>query len=180
MSQPTLQLGHGPRRPDAPVEGGYVTLSGQRYYRIRNVDAMPPFFMSIASASDLWMFVSSSGGLTAGRVDADTSLLPYATEDKLTENAEHTGPKTVLRVTRNDRRSLWEPFSERGRGLYRVERNLYKNVLGDEVLFEERNHDLGVGFRYAWRSSDAYGFVRTSWLSELASVPCSVELLDGL
>ena len=181
MMQPTLQLGNGPRRPDgAPVEGGYVTLAGERYYRIRHVDAMPPFFMSIVSASDLWMFVSSSGGLTAGRVDADRALFPYATEDKLTENAEHTGPKTVLRVTRNDRTSLWEPFSERGRGLYRVERNLYKSVLGNEVHFEEHNHDLGLGFRYAWRSSDAYGFVRTSWLSELLSTPCSVELLDGL
>ena len=181
MSPPSVHLGTAPQRPAAgPVEGGYVTLAGERFYRIRHVDAMAPFLMSIVSASDLWMFVSSSGGLTAGRVDADGALFPYTTEDKLTENAESTGPKTVLRVTRNGRQSLWEPFSDRDRGLHRVERNLYKSVLGHEVHFEERNHDLGLAFRYAWRSSDAYGFVRTAWLSELASEACTVTLLDGL
>jgi hypothetical protein len=178
---PPVHLGPAPQRPSgAPVEGGYVTRSGERFYRIRNVDAMAPFLMSVVSASDLWMFVSSSGGLTAGRVDADGTLFPYTTEDKLTRDVEHTGPKTVLRVTRDGRQSLWEPFSDRGRGLYRVERNLSKSVLGHEVHFEERNHDLGLAFRYAWRSSDAYGFVRTAWLSELASEPCTVALLDGL
>jgi hypothetical protein len=181
MTQPEIHLGAGPLLPaGAPVEGGPIVLDGERFYRIRHVDAMPPFLMSIVSASDLWMFVSSTGGLTAGRVDADRALFPYTTADKLTEGFEHTGPKTVIRVTRADRRSLWEPFSNRGRGLYRVERNLYKNALGHRVVFEELNLDLGLGFRYAWRASDAFGFVRTSWLSELASAPCTVELLDGL
>ena len=181
MTQRTIHLGAGPLVPaGAPVEGGAVALAGERFYRIRNVDAMPPFLMSVVSASDLWMFVSSTGGLTAGRVDADGALFPYTTADKLTENFEHTGPKTLVRVTREGRRSLWEPLSDRGRGLYRVERNLYKNALGNQVVFEELNFDLGLGFRYAWRASDAFGFVRTAWLSELAQSPCSVELLDGL
>ncbi len=181
MTQPEIHLGAGPLlAAGAPVEGGPVTLDGERFYRIRNVDAMPPFLMSVVSASDLWMFVSSTGGLTAGRVDADGALFPYTTADKLTENFEHTGPKTLLRVTREGRRSLWEPFSNRGRGLYRVERNLYKNALGNQVVFEELNVDLGLGFRYGWRASDAFGFVRTARLSELASAPCTVELLDGL
>ena len=181
MSPPVVHLGHGPLQPGAaPVEGGYVTLDGQRFYRIRNVDAMPPFLMSIVSASDLWMFLSSNGGLTAGRVDADASLFPYVTVDKIFESAEHTGPKTVLLVTRGTRRWLWEPFSERGRGAYRLERSLAKSTLGNAVVFEEVNHDLGLSFRYGWRGSDAFGFVRTSWLTELAAAPCTVELLDGL
>jgi hypothetical protein len=181
MSHPAVHLGHGPLWPaGAPVEGGYVTLSGERFHRIRHVDAMPPFLMSLVGASDLWMFVSSSGGLTAGRVDADGALFPYVTEDRLTEGFEHTGPKTLLQVTRGGRRSLWEPFSDRGRGVYRVERHLYKSALGDEVRFEEINHDLGLAFRYAWRGSDAFGFVRTAELEETASESCVVELLDGL
>ena len=176
-----VHLGHCPQRPDdTPAEGGYVNVSGERYYRIRNAASMPPFLMSVVSASDLWMFVSSNGGLTAGRVDADASLFPYTTDDKLTENSDNTGPKAIFLVTRNGRRCLWEPFSERGHGVYRVERNLYKSTLGDEVLFEEINNDLGLGFRYAWRGSDIYGFVRTAWLSEIASTPCTVELIDGL
>jgi len=27
-----------------PVAGGFVDLDGERYYVIRNVDAMPPFY----------------------------------------------------------------------------------------------------------------------------------------
>jgi hypothetical protein len=181
MTRLPIHLGQGPlHEPGGPPTGGHVTLCGERYYRIGPVDAMPPFLMSLVSASDLWMFVSSSGGLSAGRVDADTVLFPYTTDDKLTEGFEHTGPKTVLVATRNGRRSLWEPFSERGRGVYRVERSLFKHVLGHEVLFEEINHDLGLSFRYAWRASDTYGFVRTAWLSERASEPCSVTVLDGI
>jgi hypothetical protein len=181
MSQPVTHLGPCPQRPTGgTVEGAFLDHDGERFYRIRHVDAMPPFLMSVVSASDLWMFVSSSGGLTAGRVDADVALFPYTTVDKLTEGYEHSGPKTVLRVTRNGRTSLWEPFSERGSGIYRIERHLDKSVLGHEVRFHEINHDLGLGFTYAWRSSDAYGFVRTAWLSELMSAPCAIELVDGL
>jgi len=181
MSQPAIPLGSGLQRPsDAPFEDGAGALPDERTHRIRHVDAMPPFLMSVVGASDLWMFVTSSGGLTAGRVDADAALFPYVTVDRLIESAEHTGPKTLLRVTRGGRRSLWEPFSERGCGAYRVERHLQKSVLGHEVVFEEVNHDLGLAFRYAWRGSDAFGFVRTAELTETAAEPCSVELLDGL
>ncbi|MFU8888849.1 MAG: hypothetical protein ACNA8N_09640 [Trueperaceae bacterium] len=181
MPHPVNRLGHGPQGPaDAAVEGGTVTLGGERYHRIRRVDAMPPFLMSVVSASDLWMFVSSNGGLTAGRVDADVALFPYTTVDRLTESADHTGPKTLLRVTRGGRSALWEPFSERGCGAYRVERSLLKSALGHEVVFEELNVDLGLAFRYGWRGSDAFGWVRTAELTDTASEPCTVELLDGL
>jgi len=181
MSQPVIHLGHGPLQPTgAPVEGGYATLRGERFYRIRNVDAMPPFLMSVVGASDLWMFVASNGGLTAGRVDADGALFPYVTQDRLFESVEHTGPTTVMRVRRDGHSALWEPFSERGRGVYRVERTLAKSVLGHAVVFEEVNHDLGLTFAFEWRGSDAYGFVRTAWLSETASGPCVVEIVDGL
>jgi hypothetical protein len=181
MSHPVIRLGHGPHGPaDAAVEGGTVTLGGERYHRIRRVDAMPPFLMSVVSASDLWMFVSSNGGLTAGRVDADAALFPYTTVDRLIESSDHTGPKTLLRVTRGGRGALWEPFSERGCGAYRVERSLLKSALGHEVVFEELNVDLGLAFRYGWRGSDAFGWVRTAELTDTASEPCAVELLDGL
>lgn len=181
MPQPVIHLGNGPQHPtDSRVAGAYVALSGETYHRIRHVDAMPPFLMSLVGASDLWLFVASTGGLSAGRVDADTALFAYLTDDRLRESFEHTGPKTILLVARDGRRSLWEPFSDRGRGAYRVERHLYKSVLGHEVLFEEVNHDLGLTFRYGWRGSGAFGFVRTAELTETASGPCSVELLDGL
>lgn len=181
MSQPIIHIGPATQqRAAATVEGGYVTLRGERFYRIRNVDAMPPFLMSVLSASDLWLFVSSTGGLTAGRVDADHALFPYDTDDRVTESTPHTGPITVIRVRRDGRETLWEPFSTRVQGIYRIERSLYKSVLGHEVVFEEHNHDLGLCFRYAWRGSDTFGFVRSVELTETAGHEADVSVLDGL
>jgi hypothetical protein len=35
-------------------------------------------------------------------------------------------------------------------------------------------------FRYAWRTSDRFGFVRTSWLQNNLEQPCTVQVLDGV
>jgi hypothetical protein len=162
------------------VNGKYVAIGGEEYYCIRNYDQMQPFFMSLVSSSDHWMFISSTGGLTAGRANAESTLFPYYTDDRVTENYTNTGPVSVLRVTRGEVTSLWEPFSARYSGLYRTERNLYKNIYGNKLIFEEINHDLGLTYRYAWRSSEKYGFVKTAWLKNNPNAACSVSLLDGL
>lgn len=162
-----------------PVSGRFHTLRGETFYRIENYDAMPPFFMSLVSSSDHWLFISSSGGLTAGRVSAEQALFPYYTEDKVTENSENTGSKTILLVRRDEKTWLWEPFSIRQQGQYDIHRNIYKNIPGTALVFEEINHDLNLIFRYAWRTSERFGFVKTSWLQNTAS-PCMVDLLDGI
>jgi hypothetical protein len=162
------------------VAGEYVTLLGEPFYCIRNYDRMAPFFMSIVSSSDHWMFISSTGGLTAGRASAETALFPYYTDDRVAENSVNTGHVAVFHVGRGERTSLWEPFSARSDGLYRVERNLYKNCLGDKLVFEECNLDLGLTYRYAWRFSDRYGVIKTSWLSNIGKETCQVALLDEI
>ena len=65
-----------------------VKINKENYYKISNSDAMRPFFMSIVSDSNHWMFISSNGGLTAGRKNAEYSLFPYYTDDKITESAD--------------------------------------------------------------------------------------------
>src|SRR5450759_4885024 len=114
------------KRSEQAVKGEYVTLLGEMFYKIKNYDAIKPFFMSIVSSSNHWLFISSTGGLSAGRISAEQSLFPYYTEDKLTENSENTGNKAILYVTRAHRTSLWEPFSIRQHGIYHIERNIYK------------------------------------------------------
>jgi hypothetical protein len=166
--------------PKQGIEGEFVSMQGEMYYRIKNYDAMRPFFMSVVSSSDHWLFISSTGGLTAGRVSAEQALFPYYTEDKLSENFENTGAKAILRVTRGGRISLWDPFSNYYQGSYQVSRNLYKNLPGTAIIFEEINHDLGLTFRYSWRTSDEFGFVKTSWLVNTSDQTCRVEILDGL
>ncbi len=125
------------------IPGEYVTLLGEQYYCIRRYDHMPPFFMSIVSSADHWLFISSTGGLTAGRVNAESALFPYYTDDKVAENSANTGPVTCLLVQRARQTHLWEPFSHRAPAASTLERNLYKNVTGDKLIFEEVNHDPG-------------------------------------
>ncbi|UCC25885.1 MAG: hypothetical protein JSU98_02065 [Gemmatimonadales bacterium] len=165
---------------EGEVHGDFVTLGGEPFYRIANYDRMDPFFMSVVSASDHWMFISSNGGLTAGRRNADHALFPYETVDRIHDSADHTGPKTILRVVEQGRRLLWEPFSRRYEGLYRVSRHLYKNVYGNTLVFEEVNHDLALAFRYRWSPSERFGFVRRAELENRGEAAVSVEVLDGI
>jgi len=179
---PTLIGGTLLTPPPAEPLGAYVTMLGETFYKIQHYDAMPPFFMSIVSGADHWLYISSTGGLSAGRVNAEHALFPYYTEDKLTENSENTGAKTILRVTRGSQTWLWEPFSIRQEGQYQVERNLYKNIPGTTLIFEEINHSLGLAIQYGWRTGDRFGFIKTTWLSNIdrRNTSCDVEVLDGL
>src|SRR5258708_11650214 len=83
---------------DAKVEGELVHYDGESFYRITHAEAMKPFFMSIVSDSDHWLFVASNGGITAGRKTPTLSLFPYTTEDKVVDGARVTGPYTALLV----------------------------------------------------------------------------------
>jgi hypothetical protein len=165
---------------DTDVRGGWVVLGAEKFYRISNVDRMTPFLVSIVSDSDHWLFVSSNGGLTAGRGDTDHALFPYYTEDKLEDNADNTGSRTIIWAERHGRRHVWEPFSKASRRLYATTTNLYKNVVGNKLLFEEINHDLGLEFRCLWTTSDKFGFVRQSELTNTGTGAVSLSILDGI
>jgi hypothetical protein len=164
-------------------ESTFVLLDGREMYRIVRCDEMPPFLMSIVSDSDHWMFVSSRGSLTAGRVSEDFSLFPYETDDKIHKAAGATGPLTVLRIRRGGGRAVvWEPFQAGCQPGPGVRRDLYKSVLGNRVVFEETHAELGLTFRYAWATSEEFGFVRTATLEACgaAGEAAEVEVIDGL
>ncbi|MBC3757415.1 hypothetical protein H7U19_03290 [Hyunsoonleella sp. SJ7] len=162
------------------ITGELVTFNNETYFKISNSDKMRPFFMSIVSDSNHWMFISSNGGLTAGRKNADYSLFPYYTDDKITEMAEITGSKAIFRVHKNGKTHLWEPFSIRQAGLYETQTNLYKNIYGNKIIFEENNLDLGLTFRYEWNSSNQFGFVKKSSLINNTGDAVEISVLDGL
>lgn len=124
------------------VGGQFVDLDGERFYKISNVDQMKPFFISVVSASDHWLFISSTGALSAGRIRPENALFPYRSVDHIHESADNTGSKTIVRVKQDNGVMLWEPFNPHHNGLYQTERNLYKNTIGDKIVFEEINHSL--------------------------------------
>ncbi|RMG74826.1 MAG: hypothetical protein D6722_01925 [Bacteroidetes bacterium] len=181
MPSQTVYAGAAPLHQDRPhIQGEFVEIDGAPFFCIRHYDQMPPFLMSIVSAYDHWMFLSSTGGLTAGRKEADQALFPYYTDDKLHDGAEQTGSKTILLVEKAGKTYLWEPFSSRYAGAYQVARSLYKHKFGHQVMFEEENVDLGLTFSYAWKSGDRFGWVREASLRHTGTEAVQVRLLDGV
>ncbi|WP_297792225.1 hypothetical protein [uncultured Eudoraea sp.] len=181
MNQDTIYIGDIKTNFEkSEIKGEVVQLQNENFYKISNSDAMRPFFMSIVSDSDHWMFISSNGALTAGRKNSDSAIFPYYTDDKITESVEITGSKTILQVHKDDRSVLWEPFSDRYQGVYQIIRNLYKNSFGNKIIFEEINEDLDLVFRYQWSSSDQYGFVKKATLINQSKSAAQVTVLDGI
>ena len=154
------------------------SMTNTNFFLIKNVNGMEPFFMNIVSGTDLWTFMSSNGGITAGRRSADWTLFPYETDDRVTASAEQTGSKTLIR--RSGDRRCWEPFSVRSEEVFRLERNLYKSRIGNSVIFEEVNHDWKLAFRWQWTPGDRYGFQREATLENLGTSEQQLEVLDGL
>lgn len=162
------------------VEGNFVDVDAESFYKISNSNKMRPFFMSMVSDSNHWMFIASNGGLTAGRKDCDTALFPYYTDDKITESADITGSKTIFQIHKGGKLLLWEPFSDKCEGIYTITRNLYKNNYGNKIIFEEVNHNLGLTFQYQWNNTNNFGFVKKSTLINNTLDKIQVTLLDGI
>src|ERR1700745_508053 len=119
---PEVHSGPTPLAPDRVTAEGvtaagvaaeheFVTLDGQRYACIRDVDRLAPFLMSIAGDSDAWLFVGSNSPFTAGRIDPDGAMFPYETVDKLLRHADGSGALSAFRVRRGGSGPvLWEPW----------------------------------------------------------------------
>ncbi|WP_299110701.1 hypothetical protein [uncultured Winogradskyella sp.] len=165
---------------DKTVKLEEVSIDNKAYFKISNSNEMRPFFMSIVSDSNHWMFISSNGGLTAGRKNSEFALFPYYSDDKITESSEITGAKSIFQIIKNGEKFIWEPFSIRFQDNYDTRNNLYKSVYGNSIIFEEENLDLELTFKYEWCSSNAYGFIKKSTLSNNSDLPVEISVLDGI
>ncbi|MBD3347296.1 MAG: hypothetical protein GF401_19750 [Chitinivibrionales bacterium] len=164
----------------AEPSGTLLQIDGSDFYAIEHFDRLKPFFISLMSHTNLWMFISSNGSLVCGRVGPDISLFPYETVDKIHQSASHTGPANLLLVTKDGATNLWEPFTELSQLCYSINRTIYKSAQGNSIIFEEENTDLKCTFRYAWKMSDRYGFIyEPSVINNDTSSGISVRLLTG-
>ena len=157
-----------------------ILIEQEDFYKISNSDLLRPFFMSVVSDSNHWMFISSNGGISAGRKDAENALFPYYTDDKITESTDITGNKSIFIIQDGKQSYIWEPFSYRYEGMYKVSRNLYKNTYGNKIIFEEINHDFQLTFRYQWNSSKIYGFIKKTKLINNGEQEVHISVLDGI
>jgi hypothetical protein len=164
-----------------PVEGAVVEIGGEVWYRIENVDRMDPFFVTVVSAGEPWLFASSTGALAAGRGAPERALFPYETVDRIHRAQGQTGGTTLVLASRDGgEASLWEPFTDRYAGLYRVRRCRAKSLRGDRLRFEETNESLGLTLVQTWATSERYGFVRTAEIANHGVGAVRVRLLDGV
>lgn len=162
------------------VDPAYVLIDGESWFQIENSHLMPEFFTTPASPDNHWMFISSHGAVTAGRKDAEHSLFPYYSSDKLADMAESSGSLTLIRVQRPDGRfTVWRPF-QKAIDRNTCSRNIYKNVDGNRIVFEEMNQELSLVFRYQWSVGKQFGFVRTCEIVNLSAAPVTISILDGL
>ncbi len=164
----------------AEPKGQIIEIEDEKYYRISNYHLMPDFFITIVSDSDHWMYISSNGSLSAGRKNRDNALFPYYTVDKIHDYRDKTGSKTVCLVSKDNRTYLWEPFACDFEKFYRIERNLYKSIFGNKIIFEEHNLDLEVSFSYGWYNSEKYGWIKKSSLNTTCETGVKVDILDGI
>ena len=158
--------------------GHLVNIDGTTYYAVEGVDRMPPFLMSIVSDGDRWMFLSSSGGLTAGRRDATRALFPYETDDRLHLLSGVSGSATAIRLDDGRPDEVWRPMIGIATGSRR--RALYKSVVGDSVVFDEEDEATGLRFRYRWATGDRFGFIRTTTLRNEGDRRRVVHIVDGV
>ena len=126
MTNKKIYLGNAIKRNKiSDVAGQYVAIDNETYYKISNYNNMDSFFISVVSDSDHWMFISTKGGLSAGRINSENALFPYYTDDKITDGSGFTGSRTIALVTSDGKTSLWDPFSDNLAGVYSITRNIY-------------------------------------------------------
>jgi len=150
-------------------------------YKIENVDQIDPFLMSMASSDNHWMFISSNGALTAGREKADHALFPYITDNLIHTSLHTTGPYTKIKINKKKDQNTytWKPLSFLPQK-HNVQRNLYKDAIGDNIVFEEVNQELGLIFRYQWLASKKFGFIRKAEIINTSNSKVEIDIIDGL
>lgn len=147
-------------------------------YKIENIDEMDPFLMSITSSDNHWMFISSNGALTAGREKADHALFPYITDNLIHSSLNTTGPSTNIGLEVDGKTIAWRPFDvNKNEGAHR---NLYKDAVGDTVLFEEELHPFALTFKRQWFTSKEFGFIMRVSIKNYSNKAVSMIIEDGL
>lgn len=158
------------------MDYGFVNINGERFVCINDLEAIPTFFVSMVSAQDHWFFAATNGSLSAGRGSPEHALFPYYTVDKIIDNVNCTGPQTIIKRANG----IWEPFKSTSLRLHNICRKIYKSINGDTLIFEETHNDWDLKFSYTWSSSELYGFIRKSSLTNLSGEAQDLTVIDGL
>lgn len=162
----------------AAMQGGFVEDDGEVWYRIDDYHHASPFFIALASDSDVWAFISTAGSLAAGRRDAEGAFFPYETVDRIHLRWEHTGPRTWIQILDGESAGLWKPFAPRIEGGTGA-RSVWKNLSSTRLRFREEHPSGRLVFEHEWSSAASLGLVRSARLFATSDA-LRVEVLDGV
>jgi len=149
---------------------------GREFAVIDHLEGFEPFFLSVATVTNQWLFCSSNGSLSAGRENPEKALFPYLTVDKILGNWNGTGPFTAIECDGE----IWHPFWPTSIHTAPVRRRLLKSFLGDELIFEEWHEALKIRFSYQWQLSGRFGFVRKVRVTSEGDDTRNFRIVDGL
>lgn len=178
MTPPTLTL--ETRKMNQSIQFDQVNeweiRDGREFAIIDHLENFDPFFLSMATVTNQWLFCSSNGSLSAGRENPEKALFPYLTVDKILGNWNATGPFTVIECEGE----IWHPFWPTSIHTAPVRRRLLKSFLGEELIFEEWHDGLNLRFSYHWQLSGKFGFVRKVEVTNEGEEGRSFRIVDGL
>jgi hypothetical protein len=152
---------------------------GQHYTVVEDYDRIAPFFCALTTDAGLWLYVSSTGGLTCGREDPDGAILPYGPVDKIHDSISHSGPVAILRWRTGAGWRHWQPFNCDCTAPGGT-RRLLKNTLGTRIVFTESLPAGDLLFSAAWTLSERFGLIRECRLRNTGAQHRQVGLLHGL
>ena len=158
-------------------------LDGEVHYRIAAYQRLAPFLVSLPSDTDLWMFIASGGGLTAGR--GRCRRQPVSLRDRgpapRRPPPHRTADPDPGRTAGRPSTVLWEPFAPGERRRSGPSSATSTRTPSATAWSSRRSTTtLGLAFRYRWSACDEFGWVRTATLENRGAAPVRGTFLDGL
>ena len=146
------------------------------YVHVERVEEMAPFLMSVASASDGWLFLGSNGGLAAGRVSSEGAMFPYRNADQLLSNRCGGGLWAAVLFDSGDR--VWLPFCEEPveSGITRA---VSKHRSGGVIRLMERNFEAGLSLSWEVGFGRKRGLIKRTSLANVGDVERAILIVEG-
>ena len=169
-------------RPTSTDQMRETSILGEVGFEISNTELLNPFLMQLITSCDLWAFIGSNGGVTAGRQNPDHALFPYVTQDKLFDTSGVSGSFTVVQGINPESGSIrnWIPYDISANLPATITRSVSKSVSGSKITLQEIHHDMGLSVSITWTTSDKHGIIRRVELTNLTESDLSLRVLDGM
>ena len=164
---------------------GTYTLNGNNRFIIRDYQQQRPFTDALPGIAGpmgipMWVFYVNRGqGITSfGVENKDHPILEFQPANKAYQLTPFVGFRTFIKILKNSEAEIYEPFSL---GEQDREQRMIISLNELEIQEHDARRGLQVEVRYFILPQECVaGLVRTVKITNLASDPARLEILDGL